>query len=51
MPMSSNGGDGISSHHILQLELSVHLLPEHFPILQRQPKASSSAESVVMVRH
>ena len=51
MPMSSNGGDGISRHHVLHLELSVHLLPEHLPLFRRQPEASSSAASVVLVRH
>ena len=31
-PVSSNVRDDMSRHHVLHLELSVHLLPKHFHI-------------------
>ena len=45
--MSSTIGDGVSRHHVLPLELPVHLLPEHF---RRQPEAASSAACVIVER-
>ena len=34
MPMSSSVGNGVRRHHVLPLELPVHLLPENFHFLK-----------------